>query len=168
LRRKRIGAKALSGRTSLRGNSPSHHSSRLAGVLGVARRCASVRSMADLRVPWDLRERVCCGSLRSCDPQTHQANSPRARTDWCGFLIVLYGPFWFIGAGLIDVYPGQMSYGPIDGPYLLTAGYGGPPVVDAFTIVPFMTASMLSRISVVMTLGFASAALRAGRPTLPT
>ena len=25
------------------------------------------------------------GSLRSCDPQTHQANSPRARTDWCGF-----------------------------------------------------------------------------------
>jgi len=84
------------------------------------------------------------------------------------FLIVLYGPFWFIGAGLIDVYPSQMSYGPIDGPYLLTAGYGGPPVVDAFTIVPFMTASMLSVISVVMTLGFASAALRAERPTRPT
>ena len=84
------------------------------------------------------------------------------------FLIVLYGPFWFIGAGLINVYPSQMSFGPSDGQYLLTAGFGGPPVVDAFTIMVFMTASMLSVISVVMTLGFAAAALRAERPTQPT
>lgn len=76
------------------------------------------------------------------------------------FLIVLYGPFWFIGAGLINVYPSQMSYQPSDAPYLLTAGFGGPPVVDAFSILIFMTASMLSVISVVMTLGFAAAALR--------
>src|SRR5450756_567138 len=85
------------------------------------------------------------------------------------FLIVLYGPFWFIGAGLINVYPSvQSTDGEIANSYLLTAGYGGPPIVDAFSIGDFMTASMLSVISVVMTLGFAAAALRAERPTQPT
>jgi hypothetical protein len=85
------------------------------------------------------------------------------------FLIVLYGPFWFIGAGLINVYPSvQSTDGEIANSYLLTAGYSGPPIVDAFSILVFMTASMLSVISVVMTLGFAAAALRAERPTQPT
>lgn len=85
------------------------------------------------------------------------------------FLIVLYGPFWFIGAGLINVYPSvQSTDGEIANSYLLTAGYVGPPIVDAFSIAVFMTASMLSVISVVMTLGFAAAALRAERPTQPT
>jgi len=51
------------------------------------------------------------------------------------FLIVLYGPFWFIGAGLINVYPSvQSTDGEIANSYLLTAGYGGPPIVDAFSI----------------------------------
>jgi hypothetical protein len=59
------------------------------------------------------------------------------------FLIVLYGPYWFIGAGAINVY--FTEFGQFDFPYL----------------VPFMTASMLSVLSVVMTLGFAAAALRA-------
>src|SRR5487761_142065 len=49
------------------------------------------------------------------------------------FLIVLYGPFWFIGAGLINVYLSE--FGQFDGPYF----------------VPRMTASMLSVMSVVMT-----------------
>jgi hypothetical protein len=85
------------------------------------------------------------------------------------FLIVLYGPFWFIGAGLINVYPSvQSTDGEIANSYLLTAGYSGPPIVDAFSILVFMTASMFSVISVVMTLGFAAAALRAERPTQPT
>jgi hypothetical protein len=66
------------------------------------------------------------------------------------FLIVLYGPFWFIGASAINVY--FFEFGQFDFPYL----------------VPFMTASMLNVISVVMTLGFAAAALRAERPTQPT
>ncbi|HUZ85698.1 MAG TPA: hypothetical protein VNF26_01980 [Candidatus Baltobacterales bacterium] len=66
------------------------------------------------------------------------------------FLIVLYGPFWFFGAGLINVYFSE--FGQFDGPYF----------------VPLMTASMLSVMSVVMTLGFAAAALRAERPTQPT
>jgi len=84
------------------------------------------------------------------------------------FLIVLYGPFWFIGAGLINVYPSvQSTDGEIANSYLLT-GYSGPPIVDAFSILVFMTASMLSVISVVMTLGFAAAALRAERPNQPT
>jgi hypothetical protein len=85
------------------------------------------------------------------------------------FLIVLYVPFWFIGAGLINVYPSvQSTDGEIANSYLLTAGYSGPPIVDASSILVFMTASMLSVISVVMTLGFAAAALRAERPTQPT
>ena len=85
------------------------------------------------------------------------------------FLIVLYGPFWFVGAGLINVYPSvQSTDGEIANSYLLPAGYSGPPIVDAFSILVLMTASMLSVTSVVMTLGFAATALRAERPTQPT